>query len=280
MYFCASMHLKHIKVFGFLMIGLFLMSSCKSKLQKALSSPDGRKKLEMAEYYYKKKDFYRSQLLFEQLEDLYSGTTMAEKILYYNAQCNFGLKNYAVASIQFKTYYETYPTGMFAEECLYLNAYCNYLESQSYELDQTDTYKALETLRIFISVYPESKFVPECNILMDKLRAKLALKAYKNARLYFDIGAYKSAIVSLRNLVREYPEIAQREEVDFLVVKASYLLAENSVADKQLNRFKETLDAFVEFTDNYPESSQYMNEARLYKDKAEKAIHHLENNKS
>lgn len=267
-------------LFTLILILPFVFGGCKSKLQKALSSPDGKKKLEMAEYYYKKKDYYRAQLLYEQLEDLYSGTAMAERIMYYSAQCNFGMKNYTLASFQFKTYYETYPTGMFAEECLYLNAYCNYMESQSYELDQTDTYKALETLRIFISVYPESKFVPECNTLMDKLRAKLAYKAYRNARLYFDIGAYKSAIVSLKNVAREYPEISQREEVDFLVVKSAFLLAENSVPEKQLERFRETIEAYNQFADNYPESSKYMMEARLLKLQAEKAIQHLENNKS
>lgn len=271
--------MKHI-ILIISVVGLLLLPACRSKFQKALKSPDNKQKLELAEYYYKKKDFYRAQVLFEQLEEVYSGTSMAEKILYFNAQCNYGLKSYQIAGFQFKTYYESYPTGMYAEECLYLNAYCSYLESQEYELDQTDTYKAIETLKLFINVYPDSKFVSECNVLIDRLRYKLSYKAYKTAKLYFDIGEYKSSIVALKNVGHDFPEVAQKEEIDFLVVKSYYLLAVNSVPEKQKQRFTDTIDAFYEYADLYTESSKFFNEAKAIKAKAEQALKKLENNKS
>ncbi len=258
-------------------LGILLLPACRSKFQKAIKSPDNKKKLELAEYYYKKKDFYRAQVLFEQLEDVYSGTSMAEKILYYNAQCNYGLRSYQIAGFQFKTYYENYPTNMFSEECLYMNAYCNFLESQVYELDQTDTYKAIETLKLFINVYPESKFLPECNTLLDKLRNKLSYKAYKSAKLYFNIGEYKSSIVALKNVGRDFPEVAQKEEIDYLIVKSYYLLAVNSISEKQKERYNETINAFYEYAELYTESSKYFNDTKLLKYKAELALKKLEN---
>jgi outer membrane protein assembly factor BamD len=153
-----------------------------------------------------------------------------------------------------------------------MNAYCAYLESFEPELDQTDTYKAIETFRIFINVYPESKYVPECNNYLDLLREKLSYKAYRSAKLYFDMGEYKSAIVSLKNISRDFPEMVQKEEVDFLVVKSNYLLAQNSIIEKQKERYQNTLNAFEEFSEQYTESSKHMKEAKELREKAQLAL--------
>ncbi len=256
------------------MLVLFVLGSC-SKYQKALKNPDLNKKLEIAQYYYNKKDYYRASILFEQLQDNFNGTAMAEKVLYYSAYCNYGLQNYLLAGFQFKSYYENFPTGEWSEESLYMTAYCQYLESQSYFLDQTDTEKGLEAFRLFVSVYPESKYISECNALMDKLRNKLSYKAYKMGRLYYDMGEYKSAIVSLQNAIRDYPEMPQKEELDYLTVKAHYELAMNSVEGKKAERLRETLNAYQNFLSEYPQS-KYVNELRVLYAKTENNLKKLE----
>jgi outer membrane protein assembly factor BamD len=267
-----------MKAFLIVCTALVLTVSCQNKYQKALKSNDPAKKLELAQYYYNKKDYYRASSLFEQLQDSYAGTTMAEKVMYYSAYCNYGLQNYALAGYQFKTYFENFPTGQWSEESLYMTAYCQFLESQAYYLDQTDTYKGLEALKLFISVYPESKYISECNVLMDKLRDKLSLKAYKNAKLYYNIQAYKSAIVALQNAIREFPEMDQREELDYLTVKSHYLLADNSIEAKKEERFQDAINAYNEFSTQYPES-RYLNELRKYLTKSEAALRKIRNKK-
>ncbi|MES2725943.1 MAG: outer membrane protein assembly factor BamD [Bacteroidota bacterium] len=260
-----------------LIIISLLLGSCKSKFQKALKNPDIKTKLEVGEYFFKKKDYYRAQSLFDQIENEVTNTALGERVLFYQAQCDFGLKAYSLAGYRYKIYYETYPTNANAEEALYMNAYCIYLESQDVELDQTDTYKAVETFKIFVSVYPDSKYVEECNKYLDKLRAKLSQKAYNNAKLYYNIGEYRSAIVALRNVVNDFPEVPQREEIDYLVLSSSYMLAENSIPEKQAERYKETISAFDEFTEYYTENSKYMTNAKTIKQKAEVALNKLKN---
>jgi outer membrane protein assembly factor BamD len=127
-----------------------------------------------------------------------------------------------------------------------------------------------------LNVYPESKYVAECNTYLDNLRAKLSLKAYRTAKLYFNMGEYKSAIVALKNSANDFPEMAQKEELDFLVVKANFLLAKNSVEYKQKERFENTLAAFEEFAEQYPESSKYMREAKEIKQKAINSLKSIE----
>ncbi len=274
--FAGTIHM--IKRYILFILTLAIVSGC-SKYQKMLKNPDPNKKLEMAQYYYNKKDYYRAGTLFEQLQDNFNGTAMAEKVLYYSAYCNYGLQNYLLAGFQFKSYYENFPTGQWAEESLYMTAYCQFLESQSYYLDQTDTHKGLEAFRLFISVYPDSKYIPECNTYMDKLRNKLSLKAYKTARLYYDMGEYKSAIVSLQTAVREYPEIQQKEELDFLYVKSHFLLASNSIDSKKEERYKNTITAYEDFKEEYPQS-KYEKELGGIIDKTMIALKKIEKNKT
>jgi outer membrane protein assembly factor BamD len=267
------------KYFIFLFLIVLLAASACSKYQKTLKSTDINKKLEMAMAYYKKKDYYRASTLFEQLQDNFNGTAMAEKVIYYSAYCNYGLQNYLLAEFQFKSYFENFPTGEYAEEALYMTAYCQYLESQSYYLDPIDTQKGIEGIKLFVSVYPESKYVSECNILLDKLRGKLSMKAYKNAKLYFDIGEYKSAIVALPNVIKDFPETPHKEELDYLTVKSHYLLAKGSIESKQEERFQKYLPVFEDFKAEYPDS-KYLNELTSLKFKTESALQKIARKKN
>lgn len=253
---------------------VLVLAGC-SDYQKTLKKGDINKKLELAISYYNKKDYYRANTLFEQLQDNFNGTAMAEKILYYSAYCNYGLKNYTLAGFQFKAYFENFPTGEWAEESLYMFAYCAFLEAQPAYLDQTDTFKALEGINLFVSVYPDSKYIPECNTMIDKLRARLSSKAYRLAKMYYNMGEHKSAIVVLQNVVKDYPEIAQKEELEFLTVKSNYLLAINSVEQKKRERLQNTLKAYNEFVYEYP-ASKYKNELRNFKERCEKELSKIE----
>lgn len=234
----------------------------------------------MAMYYYNKKDYYRASTLFEQLQDNFNGTAMAEKVIYYSAYCNYGLQNYILAGYQFKSYFENFPSGTYAEESLYMTAYCQFLESQSYYLDPTDTQKGIEAIKLFVSVYPDSKYIPECNIQLDKLRGKLSYKAYKNAKLYYDIREYKSAIVALPNVVNEFPETPYKEELDYLTVKSHYLLAKGSIETKQEERYRNFLAAYSDYLSQYPDTnSKYYNDLKGLSFKTEIALKKIERKK-
>jgi outer membrane protein assembly factor BamD len=265
--------MKNIHI-ALLLLCFVLISAC-SKYQKTLKNPDINKKLETAMMYYNKKDYYRASTLFEQLQDNFNGTAMAEKVIYYSAYCNYGLQNYLLASYQFKSYFENFPTGEYAEEALYMTAYCNYLESQDYYLDPTDTNKGIESIKLFVSVYPESKYVAECNVLLDKLRGKLSQKSYRNAKLFYNIGEYKSAIVALPNVVKDFPETPHKEELEYLTVKSYYLLAKGSIEQKQEERYKNYFSPYEDFKEEYPES-KYLNELTSLRFKCENALRKLD----
>ena len=70
----------------------------------------------------------------------------------------------------------------------------------------------------------------------------------------YKIGRYKSAIVSLKNALKQFPDSNHREEIMYMIVDASYRFANNSVANKQTDRYLSMLDSYLSFKEEFPES--------------------------
>jgi outer membrane protein assembly factor BamD len=102
-----------------------------------------------------------------------------------------------------------------------------------------------------------------------ELRERLMTKSYLNAKLYYDLGFYKSSIIALRNGLSEYPDSKFREDMMFLVVKSNFYLAEKSISIKQKERYQNTLDEYYSFMTEYPKSKYAGDIQRIYKNLAE-----------
>ncbi len=245
---------------------LITISSC-SNYQKVLKSNDYAKKYEVALQLYNKKDYQKAYPLLEELVSVKRGTKEAEDIYYYYCYCNYYLDDLISASYHFAQFAKTYPASEKAEEASYMNAYCYYLGSPVYSLDQSNSYRAIEELQVFINKYPNSARISECNELIDKLRAKLEVKSYEKGMLYFKMSDYKAAIVSLNNTLKDFPMTEYKETILFTIVKANFLLAQNSYENKKAERYKATIDAYNIFIDKFADG-KYAKEANSIVEKA------------
>jgi len=71
--------------------------------------------------------------------------------------------------------------------------------------------------------------------------------------------------------LKDFPETKHREEQLFLILKSSYLLADNSVPSKQKERFQSTIDEYYSFVGEYAQSD-YAKEAKKMYDVAMKFL--------
>ncbi|MBU0764224.1 MAG: outer membrane protein assembly factor BamD [Bacteroidetes bacterium] len=253
---------KAISISILILVCIFLISC--SKFQKLLKSSDYELKYTKALEYYKKEDYYRAQQLLEELISLTRGSKRGEEVYFYYAYCYYGQENFILAGYHFRTFSKTYPASSHTEECEYLSAYCYYLDSPEPSLDQSNTKRAIDALQLFINRYPDSEKITECNELIDKLRDKLEIKSYNSARLYYDISDFKSAVIALKNSLKDYPDSQFREDILYYILKASYEYAENSIEKKQKERYQETINEYYALIDEFPET-QYLKEAkRIY----------------
>lgn len=250
---------------------MIAFAGCKSKFEKLRTSNDTAQKYREAVRLYEKKNYSKALVLFDDLIQKYRGTAEAEDLSYYFAYTHYKLRDYTTARYHFKTFADTYASSPKAEECRFMAAYCFYLESPTYSLDQENTIKAIESLQLFINLYPKSERVEEASKLITNLRDKLETKSYANAKLFLDIGDYKSAVIAFRNSERDFPDTKYAEEMAFLTIKAQALYAKASFEIKQEERYNETIQMYNEFAQNYP-SSIYLKEAEQIKKTSEKAI--------
>ena len=238
---------------------LFVVLSC-GDYQKIVKSTDYEFKLKKAKEYYDNKEYSRSSQLYQELVNIYRGTSRADQIYYYLAKSFYGEKDYVLTSHYFRQLLKEFPRSQFNEEAQYLIGYCYYLDSPNARLDQKTSQDAIDALQLFINMFPGSSRVSDANKLIDELREKLVYKSYLSGRLYYDLADYRAAVISLTNCIKEFPDSKYREELMFYLLKAKYLLGENSIEEKKRERLNSALDEYFTFTDEYPQS-KYRKEA-------------------
>jgi outer membrane protein assembly factor BamD len=251
--------------FFVLLLSTLLLGACTG-YQKLLKSSDVNKKYEAAIQYYDKGDYFKAGTLLEDLLPLLKGRPEAEKAQFYFANTNFRQRNYTLGAYYFKSFADTYPNSQYAEEATFLQAKSLFRDSPEWELDQTNTYSALETIQEFLNRYPSSTFRPEAENMSQELQKKLELKAYQGAKLYYNLRYYQSAVVALGGFQQQFPASGFNEEADFLKVSAQYDLARESVEEKQRERYLEVQAFYQHFIDTYPQSKRLKEAERMYTD--------------
>ena len=78
--------------------------------------------------------------------------------------------------------------------------------------------------------------------------------------------------------MREFPETPNAENVRYMMIRANYLLASNSIYTKQEERYKNTMKYYEIFVDKYPKSKFDKELASIYKNSTKK-LKELENDR-
>lgn len=241
-----------------------MLFSC-SKHQKLLKSEDNELKYQRSMEYYDKGDYYRALQIFDQLIPVYRGTTQSELLLFRYAYAYYHERDYIMSSYYFNRFVTTFPRSEYAEEAAFMTAYCKYLDSPKSTLDQTVTREAINEFQVFINRYPYGEKAKEATSLIDEMRLKLQMKDFNIAELYFKIEDYQAAIVSYRNVLKDYPDTEFKEDILYKIVVASYNFADNSITEKRIERFESTVTAYFDFIAVYPQSG-YLDEVnKIYR---------------
>ena len=252
-----------------------LFSSC-GEYNKILKSTDYELKYSYAKKYFNMKEFTKSATLLEELVPIYKGTASAEESLYLLAQSYYGQKDYLTASQYFNTYYTTYPKGEYTELARYYSGYGLYLDSPDPRLDQTQTYKAIAELQLYLEYYPQSERAKEAQNIMFELQEKLAFKELLATRLYYNLGTYmgnnfQSSVITAQNALKNYPYSKYREEFLYYVIQSKYELAMVSVEEKLQGRYRDVVDEYYNYMNEYPEG-KYVKQVKKFYDYASKRI--------
>ena len=98
-----------------------------------------------------------------------------------------------------------------------------------------------------------------------ELQDKLVQKEIDNAQLYYNLGNYmgnnyQSAVIVAQNALKNYPYTKHKEQLQLIILKAKFQEANQSVDEKKSERFREVVDEYYSFINDYPDS-KYRDEA-------------------
>jgi len=252
-----------LKKLIYLLLCTVMLASCGG-FEKIRKSSDVNYKLTKANEYYDKKDYQHSNALYKELLPIMKSTRNYELLFYKYAYTFFYLKDYIEASYYFKNFTEYFPTSKNAEECEYMSALSLYKYAPKYSLDQSNTIKSLEALQSYVNRYPASPRTADANNYIDLSRKKLELKQSDAAMLYFNIGQYKASAVCYKSTLRNYPESPNADLYQFMIMRAMYKYAKQSISDKQEERYASAINAYKELKDNYPQSKYIADADKIY----------------
>lgn len=266
--------MKFIRSFLAFSVLLICLVDCNS-FQKTLINSHHTELLELAKKTYEQENYFRTQQIIETILPIYRGTHQAEWLMFIYAYTFYKQQDYLTAFHHFHNLAKTFPNSRYSEESLFMAAKSKFYHSPPYYLDQKHTYEAIENLQLFINKYSNSKYLSEANEMIDILRSKLEKKTFENAKLFFRTQDYQAAIISLQNHLRDFPGTEYTEEAMFLIIKAYYLFAQQSIVEKQVERFSKVIDNWLIFSSEFPQS-KYLQELNYYQSMAKKAIEKLQ----
>lgn len=241
-------------------------------------------KYEVAKAYYADGHYGRASLLLGDVLAAMKGTQYGEECLYMLAMCAYQTHDYESAGSYFKKYYQSYPKGMFVEHARYYSGMSLYNQIPDARLDQSCTVEAIDELQSFLDFYPTTRLKEQTQDIIYKLQDKLVYKEYLSALMYYDLGSYmgnsayggsnyEACVVTAQNALKDYPYARneRREDLSILILRAKYHLALESIEEKRIERFRNAIDEYYAFENDYPES-KYLKEAKDIFDHAERIV--------
>lgn len=253
-----------------ILLSALLLPSC-GEYNKLLKSTDYEYKYEAAKNYFAKGQYNRAATLLNELIAILKGTDKAEESLYMLGMSYYNQKDYQTAAQTFIQYYNVYPRGIYTELARFHAGKALYLDTPEPRLDQSGTYTAIQQLQMFMEYFPQSSRKEEAQNMIFALQDKLVMKEYLSAKMYYNLGNYLgnnylSCVITAQNALKDYPYTNLREDLSILILRAKYEMAINSVDDKKPERYRETVDEYYAFKNEFPESKYLKDAERIFQE--------------
>lgn len=252
-----------------------------------MKTADYEYKYEAAKSYYSDGSYRKAAEAFRDVLAILKGTQYGDECLFMLGMSNYRFGDFESATEFFKKYYQSYPKGKYVELSRYYCAMSHYNCVRDTRLDQSSTMESLAEFSTFLEYYPNTALKSQTQEMIFNLQDKLVEKEFLSAKLYYDLGTYlgnmtsttsscsnyEACIVTAQNALKDYPYASteRKEELSILILRSRYHLARQSIIEKRLERFRDTIDEYYAFQNEFPES-QYMKEANSIYNHSERVV--------
>ncbi len=253
---------------------VMLLTGCANEFNKVYKTTDIDYKYEYAKECFAMGKYTRAVLLLQDMVTMLKGRENGQECLYMLAMASYCGKDYETAAQYFKRYYTSYPKGKYAEMASFYVGQSLYMSTPEPRLDQSPTMQAIAAYQEYLDLFPNAMMKDEAHERLYELQDKLVEKELYSAKLYYDLGSYfgnctsggsnyEACIITAQNAIKDFPFSRKREDFAVLVMKSKYELAQRSVEERRLDRFRDAEDECYGFINEYPDS-EYRKTAEKY----------------
>jgi outer membrane protein assembly factor BamD len=223
-----------------LIFAMFFIFSCSKSRIKPNATLEER--MEEGMRLFEKGNYFDAKTQFRIITLSHSGSLIADKAQFYTAECHFNMKEYILSASEYERLIKVYPNSEYVDDAKYKLGLSYYRLSPKYSLDQEYTLSSIVHFQEFLEDYHTSDLVPQVEKYLLEARNKLAHKVYSSADIYRKMTYYSAANIYYNKVLEEY------YDTDF-APKALFWLGD---CNRRLDKFQESLDAFGEFMQKYP----------------------------
>ena len=253
---------------------VMLLTGCANEFNKVYKTTDIDYKYDYAKECFAMGKYTRAVLLLQDMVTMMKGRENGQECLYMLAMASYCGKDYETAAQYFKRYYTSYPKGKYAEMASFYVGQSLYMSTPEPRLDQSPTMQAIAAYQEYLDLFPNAMMKDEAHERLYELQDKLVEKELYSAKLYYDLGSYfgnctsggsnyEACIITAQNAIKDFPFSRKREDFAVLVMKSKYELAQRSVEERRLDRFRDAEDECYGFINEYPDS-EYRKTAEKY----------------
>jgi len=229
-----------------------LISACGSSSRVRYDTP--QEAFEKGKENYDNEKFDKAILFFQGAFDFGRTHQWAADAELYLARAYRGNKEYLLAANEFARFTQIYRSDPRVADAEYELALTYSDRSPDYSFDQTDTEKAIEQFRLFISRYSDHELVYEAQEQIGLLREKLARKQLDVAQMYERIRSYQAASLSYESLFDDYYDSSFADDALVGAMRNYLEYAINSIPGRQAERFEQVIKNYDRLIQIFPDS--------------------------
>lgn len=230
----------------------FLVTGCGSTSRVRYESPQDAYESGKARYDEGKYDL--AILFFQGAFDFGRSHEWAADAQLYLARSYRANEDFLLAANEYARFTQIYRSDPRVADAEYELALTYYERSPSYDFDQTDTERAIEQFRLFISRYQDHPLVIEAQERIVELREKLARKKLDIAQMYERLLRYEAAAMSFETIFDNYYDSSLADDALVGAMRNYLEYGTKSIASRQAERFQRVIDNYDRLIQIFPDS--------------------------
>jgi len=238
---------KHLTIL--FIAALIMLNACSTKKDVIFTPEERGSAKTMYEHAMKyiSKNPERARLMFKEIIQLYPDDIYARRAKIGIADAYFKQKDAAsliVAASEYQEYVNLYPNSPDAAYAKFQVGNCYFKQMRKPERDQTKTFEAIKSFESLIKMYPDTKEAEQARKNVEVARQNLATHYYRIGYYNYKYGALRGAITRFKQVIDEYPDFKQNDQLFYNAGRAYFVLRE----------FDSALSFFQKVINSYPKS--------------------------